>query len=428
MKALRTKAVQVTATMGVAAFALAGCAGSAGSAGSGGGGAGGGEGYAHDASDAEIAAAFEDIEPLTITYQPSAQSAEGPDSYRAQAFKKNLEEKSGGKITVDTTYAQGIAGYTELGDALVDGRVDIAYMLPIYQPDEYPVFQAWVTGTTLTGTSPLVDELAANAALGDLAWQDENLLAEFEDKGLVPLSPLNAAGAVMSLCSEPHTTAADWNGNQVRASSTAQSAQLEAVSASPVSLEYTEVFEALQRNTIDCTLTATLPAETAGVFEVANDVAYTTDVTFARGPGGVFAGSAWESWPLAVRQLVFDAMADEFVQSRRGDLAGNYAAAELVREHGGSFAEMDDETQALIRAASEGLVEEKVRDGLLPEGSVEAVPAAVDEWREVVTELGYEDEGTFADFDEWYPDDDSELLTPLGERYFEEVMLPHRPS
>lgn len=419
----------LTAVAGTAAavLALTACAGSAGSSG-GGGGAGGGAGYEYGASDEEILAAFEDVEPVTIKYQPSAQSAEGPDSYRAQAFKDNLETRSGGKITVDTTYAQGIAGYTDLPDALADGRVDIAYALPIYQPDEFPVFQAWVTGTTLTGTSPLVDELAANAALGELAWQDENLVAEFEDRGLTPLNLFNAAGAVMSLCSEEHTTAADWAGNQVRASSTAQSAQLEAVSASPVSLEYTEVFEALQRNTIDCTLTATLPAETAGVFEVANNVGYTTDVTFARGPGGVFAGSAWDSWPLAVRQLVFDSMADEFVQSRRGDLAGNYAAAELVREGGGSFAEMDRETQSLIRAASEGLVEEKVGDGLLPEGSVEAIPASVSEWRDIVTELGYEDEGSFADFDSWYPEDDSDYLTPLGERYFAEVMLPHRPS
>ena len=42
--------------------------------------------------------------------------------------------------------------------------------------------------------------------------------------------------------------------------------------------------------------------------------------------------------------------------------------------------------------------------------------------------MGYEDQGTFADYDEWYPMDDDEYLEPVGKTFFEEVMLPHRPS
>src|SRR5699024_6235783 len=158
------------ALAGAAAVAvmLSGCAGGAGGGSAAGGDSGAGDGYEYGASPEEIQAVFEDIDPLTIRYQPSAQSSQGIDAYRSEAFIENLETLSGGKITVDTTYGQGIAGYTELPDALVDGRVDIAYMLPIYQPDEFPVFHAWVTGTTLTGASPLVDELAANAAIGEL--------------------------------------------------------------------------------------------------------------------------------------------------------------------------------------------------------------------------------------------------------------------
>lgn len=414
---------------GVAATALAltGCAGSAG--GGGGGGEGGsGEGYAYGASDEEIQAAFADVEPITIQYQPSAQSGEGIDAYRAQAFVENLETLSDGKITVETTYAQGIAGYTELPDALVDGRVDVAYMLPIYQPDQFPVFQAWVTGTTLTGTSPLVDELAANAAIGELTWADENLISEFRDQGIEPLNVFNAAGAVLGMCAEEHVTAEDWNGNQVRASSVAQTAQLEALDASPVSLQYTETYEALQRGTVDCTLSTTLAADAAGFMEVAPNISYTTDVTFARGPGGVYAGSAWDSWPLAVQQLMFDSMKDEFIQSRRGDVEANYVGAQTVREQDGSFLEMEQELQDGLLEASEGLVDGEVAEGRLPEGATQGIPDAMNTWRDVVTELGYEDVGTFADYDEWYPRDDADYLDAIGERYFEEVMLPHRPS
>ena len=418
------------ALAGAAAVAvvLSGCAGGAGGGSSAGGDGGSGEGYEYGATPEEIQAVFEDIDPITIRYQPSAQSSQGIDAYRSEAFIENLESLSGGKITVDTTYGQGIAGYTELPDALVDGRVDIAYMLPIYQPDQFPVFHAWVTGTTLTGASPLVDELAANAAIGELTWNDDQLLDEFRDTGIEPLNVFNSAGAVVAMCGSEHVSAEDWDGNQVRASSQAQIAQLNALSASPVSLQYTETFEALQRGTVDCTLSTTLAAEAAGFLEVAPHIAYTTDVTFARGPGGVFAGSAWDSWPLAVQQLIFDSMQDEFIQSRRGDLDANAVAAEVVREQGGSFEEMDDDMQKELKEASQGLVEDDVADGLLPDGSAEAIPESVDKWRGIAEELEYEDAGTFADYDEWYPMDDLDYLVPFGERYFEEVMLPHRPS
>jgi TRAP-type C4-dicarboxylate transport system substrate-binding protein len=423
----RSRAAALVAGAAAAALAITGCAGSAGGGGTGAEG-GSGEGYEHGASEEEIKAAFADIDPITIKYQPSAQSAQGPEAYRAQAFIENLETLSDGKITVETTYAQGIAGYTELPDALVDGRVDVAYMLPIYQPDQFPVFQSWVTGTTLTGTSPLVDELAANAAIGELTWNDESLISEFRDQGIEPLNLFNAAGAVLALCSEEHVTADDWNGNQVRASSVAQTEQLNALDASPVSLQYTETFEALQRSTVDCTLSTTLAADAGGFIEVAPNISYTTDVTFARGPGGVYAGSAWNSWPLAVQQLVFDSMMDEFIQSRRGDLGGNYIAAQTVRDQGGTFTEMDQELQDRLKESSEGLVGAEVEEGRLPENSTQEIPAAVERWRGVAEELGYEDEGTFADYDEWYPENDEDFIDPFGERYFEDVMLPHRPS
>ncbi|WP_349826918.1 TRAP transporter substrate-binding protein DctP [Brevibacterium litoralis] len=425
----RTTAAFTTALTASLALALTACAGGAGGGGAtSGGGDGGGEGYAWDASDEEIKAAFADIDPVTITYQPSAQSAEGMDSYRALGFAEKVEELSDGKVTVDIVYAQAIAGYTELGDALVDGRVDLAYMLPIYQPDEYPVFQSYVTATTLTGSSPLVDELAANAAFGQLAWNDPNFIAEFEDQGLKPLNPFNAAGAIMALCKDPHTTAEDWQGNQVRVSGTAQTSQLEALGGTPVSLQYTETYEALQRGTVDCTFSATLPAFSGGFIEVAPNVGYTSDVTFARGPGGVYAGSAWETWPLAVQQLVFDAMEEEFYNSRRGDLDANYEAVQASAEHGGAFEEIDSDVQDALLEASEGLVQEEVDAGMLPETISEDVATAMETWRSHAADLGYEDAGSFADYDEWYPKDDLEYLKPYAERYFEEVMVPHRPG
>ncbi|SMY11147.1 C4-dicarboxylate ABC transporter substrate-binding protein [Brevibacterium jeotgali] len=417
-----------TVIAGTAALAvsLTGCAGAAGSGGTGGGGSG--DGYEYGASTEEIRAAFEDIDPITISYQPSAQSAEDITSYRSKAFIEDVEELSGGAVTVETTYGQGIAGYTDLADALVDGRVDVAYMLPVYQPDQFPVFAGFVAASTLTGTSPLVDELAANAALGEMAWGSEDLLNEYRDQGLHPLNPFNAAGAIMGLCSDEVSTLDEWSGKQVRISSGAQITQLEGLGGSPTSLEYTETYEALQRGTVDCTLSATLPATTSGFLEVAPNVSYTDEVTFARGPGATVAGSAFESYPLAVKQLLFDAMLRNFNTSRRADLEGNSQAAQQVREFDGSFQAMAEDAEDSLKEASQGVVQAEVEKGSLPESAEQDVADLMERWSGVAEELGYaDDEGEFEDYDEWYTSG-QDYLMPYSQRYFDEVMLPHRPS
>ena len=76
-----TRAATATAGLGVLALALSACAGSAGTAGSG-GGAEAGEGFAYDAPQEDVDAAIADLDPVTITFQPSAAS---PDSVMAPA-------------------------------------------------------------------------------------------------------------------------------------------------------------------------------------------------------------------------------------------------------------------------------------------------------------------------------------------------------
>src|SRR5690606_36283880 len=121
----------------------------------------------------------------------------------AQAFKESIESRSKGQIEVEIVYGQAIAGYTELPDALVDGRVDIAHLVPSYLPAEFPAFNDLMTVSQLAPTSPLVGEMATSAMLNDLAWSNEAVLREFEDAGLTPLTPLTPqanSGEYFFLC------------------------------------------------------------------------------------------------------------------------------------------------------------------------------------------------------------------------------------
>src|SRR5699024_1311496 len=99
------------ALVSTAALVLSGCAGAAGGAGS---DSGGGDGFAHGAAQEEVDAVLADLEPVTLKYQPAASSPNSIMAPATHAYKAYIEERSGGKITLDVIWGQAVAGYDEI--------------------------------------------------------------------------------------------------------------------------------------------------------------------------------------------------------------------------------------------------------------------------------------------------------------------------
>src|SRR5690606_7906662 len=117
---------------------LAGCS-SGGNAGDGPAGEGPlHEGLPWGSSAEEFAAAVADMDKVTLTIQSSAPSASSTRAWSTIQFKNRVEEYSGGKIEVEVVYANAIATLIDNDDAVVDGRLDIATIVPLYEPSKYP--------------------------------------------------------------------------------------------------------------------------------------------------------------------------------------------------------------------------------------------------------------------------------------------------
>src|SRR5699024_893374 len=157
--------------------------------------------------------------------------------------------------------------------------------------------------------SPYQGELVANAVGNELGWNNESVLETYEELGLTPLTPFAASGGYYSVCNSVVDSEDDWDGLQVRIASTAQAAQVKHLGATPVSMEYAETFEALQRGTVDCTLGQLVPSAESGIFEVAPNLGFTTESSFSRSPGAYLAGSSFTDMPLAYQQIIFDSNA-----------------------------------------------------------------------------------------------------------------------
>src|SRR5699024_6112261 len=149
---------------------------------------------------------------------------------------------------------QSIATYDEIHDALADGRVDMAFTLPSYDPAQFPAFNALNNMLGGDPSSPMVGEILANIVAADVAWGTPQILEEYEAIGVTPLVPVMASGNYYSICTDPVPDLEDWQGLQVRVGSPAANDMVEHVGGTPVSIAGVEAYEALQRGTIDCTL------------------------------------------------------------------------------------------------------------------------------------------------------------------------------
>lgn len=81
------------------------------------------------------------------------------------------------------------------------------------------------------------------------------------------------SGELIALCHEKFLkTPADWKGVKVRAAGRWQSAQVSAAGGSPLALDPSEIYLALQNGTADCTLSATVLAPSLKLEQVAPKV------------------------------------------------------------------------------------------------------------------------------------------------------------
>ncbi|HLR44387.1 MAG TPA: C4-dicarboxylate ABC transporter substrate-binding protein [Brevibacterium sp.] len=425
MRSVRTNrlsiAVAIAATTGLL---VSGCAGSAGT-----GDGGGGEGFDYGASQEDVDAAIADLDPVEITYQAGAQSPESVSAMNGHHFKEYVEERSGGKITVDIVWGQAIAGYAEIDDALADGRVDVSYALPIYNPTEHPEFNALATATAGMPNSPVLGEMVGNAAVVDMAWNSEELLATYEEQGLTPLTPMISTGSYLSVCGEEGTSLDDYDGRQIRVASVAHEQQVSELGGSPVSMEYVEVFEALQRGTVDCTFAQLLPSEESGLLEVATHVAYTSEENSlsGRSAGANLGGVGYQNLPLAYQQIIFDSQAGGFAASNEVIAEGNARAIEQLTNAGGEVGPMEEDADEKIGETNDALLDEVEESGLIGTDVRSRTAESVEKWQQVAEELDYTEEGGFEDMHEWFDADDYDF-EPFAERVFEEVVIPHRPN
>ncbi|GAA4283796.1 hypothetical protein GCM10022261_13270 [Brevibacterium daeguense] len=418
----------VAAAIGLALVA-SGCAGSAGQA----SGGGQGESFDHGASLEETQAAFADVEPITLTFQTGASAPDGPLGQTYQNFADQVKEWSGDKVTIELNWSGSIAALTEVDDALADGRLDLGQLSFTYQPQEFPVNNSMNDASVAGAVTPLSGEIAQTLGMLQATTETPAVYEEYAEKGITPLLPIANFGTTGMACSEPVSSVADFEGLQILSNSTIQSEQVKALGGNATSVEYTELYEAFQRGIVDCALAVPPVYQGMGLPEVAPYFYYPEDTNFQSGPTAILAGSSWESLPLPVRQLIYDKIYEWLRDSNHAAFRYLDQSSKGVAQAGGEIGVFDRSVSEALRTVNEDILAEQTASDLYDAADfTERYTAAVQQWQEEAVASGFTDDGSFADFGDWYQGDLSSASADyLAEFYaagFEDAAGSRRPE
>ena len=423
---MRTGERAVGATIAlVAAVALAGCAETS----AGGSGGSGGDGVKFGAGKPDYQAAFENVEPIKLTTQSPAPKG-AVTGKNVENYLNAVTDWSGGKITFDVAYANAVAPPTEIDDALVDGRLDLGQVLPIYEPSDYPANAALVEATFVSDQSPVAGTLQSNAWPNEVAFKTPEIQREYEDQGIKLMVPQYNSGANVLFCREPRRDLAALRGMAAASGGRAQSAEIEALGGTAASVAYPELFESLQRGVVDCTVSSLTVGVLGGFVETAPNITIDPAAGFAMAPGAMaISQSTWDSLPLVARQLMWDRL-DVFMASNIRDKIWPNAvdAVRQAKAAGGSVGSFDPDAQdAMQKANSElldGLGDKAIGDR---DAFVRDIKSAAERWLDAVGEVDISADVSYDQFDSWYTGGKVDVDAYVA-RVYEEIFLPQRPS
>ncbi|GAA1679766.1 hypothetical protein [Microbacterium lacus] len=409
MELQRSKAITPLLALSMAiatSLALAGCDGGGASAGA------GSSGEATDvpigASAEEYAAALEGVEPTNLVFQIGS----GPESRTSQPYKtfaKNVEEYSGGAVTIELVWSNAIVpNVAEIDRALMDGRVDIGVVYAALNAEQYPVNNAIINTTVLRDPRILAGTLGSAGAYEETTLGTPEALAEVHANGLTPLYMLQPESPTVMFCSEPLTSLADLQGKQIRAATPGMAAQLEGLGAVPVSMAYNEVYEALQRGILDCGMGIHALGTVVGLFEVAPYVMHTVPgAAFVSTPTPYYAGIRFSEMDPVAQQLVQEMFVRAMGESKEIQVAEIVEdGLPIVEANGGQFLTFEKDVTDRLAEVNEQLLED-VRNSSAFDGNdfIDRLTVNTDKWVAMVEDLGYLDAGDVDQVGEWYSTD-----------------------
>lgn len=217
-------------------------------------------------------------------------------------WMERVEELTEGKVTFEYFPAEALAKSKDLLDAGKNRIADIVYVAPLYISDRLPLSSV----VAMPG-------VPGNATQKSAAYQQlmDDMLAEveFSREGIVPLIAVTVAGYEFNLSGPKLQSADDLNGKKMRSSGGLQEKTVEALGGTAVQIAGPEVYAALQRGTVDGSITPLASVQPYAFDEVLESITTNADlgtfpITYA------INANVWAGLPDDVKEAMRTASAE----------------------------------------------------------------------------------------------------------------------
>lgn len=231
-----------------------------------------------------------------------------------EAWAAELAEASNGAIEVQIFPAMQLGGKPpQLADQVRQGIADIAWSLPVYTPDRFPVAE--------TMSNPFMVTNAEKSSVALHTLMDE--FGQNEYRGIKPLAFHTHDGGKLHTRDGAVTKASDLKGLKLRAPNQATGEMLTAMGAEVVFFPVTEMVVGLSSGVIDG---CCLPYEVVPAFKLQELTSYSSEP--AAGARGLYANT----FSFIMNQAKYEGLSDDL-----RDVIDAHSGIDLSRRIGAQF-------------------------------------------------------------------------------------------
>jgi len=303
-------------------------------------------------------------------------------------WMKRVEELTDGQVEFETFTGGELVAVPDEADAVLDGTVDVALVLPIYEPDQYPM--AEVTMLPLSHSDTLIASNAWKKLLeSDEVLADGKTYAEmqFADFKVFPISTTMEYS--ISTTGKEFNAASDIKGTSLRTPSRIHEVYAGKTGINSVTMPAVEMYDALSRGTFDGSFYSIADWSGYGFQDLFR---YTvTGINFGHFNGFIgMSKEKWETLPESVQEAMIQANDEIFTPGAQEWIDRAEIAIAENETKGGKFVEFSTLSQDVQDHLSTGVEDTWSNYAELLESNGLPGNKLVVLWRDILIEEGGE--------------------------------------
>jgi len=305
--------------------------------------------------------AAESFKPITLKYAAPVvqQSWYGQQN---QWWANEVEKRTGGRVKIQIFWMESLVKWKDMLQGIQSGIADIGWFSSTYNPSNVPLF--------LMLDNPLNCHpgryVAAIMACNDTMDNQPDLKAELEREKIIMVANHNSGMAQIGLKKCPNSLK-DLRGKSIRSYGGGQIKTYENLGMNPTFLSYSDIYEAIDRGTVDISNIAVTLSDAFKHYEVMKCV-YMTNGGVAIATGLFMNRDVFKKLPKDIQDILLSLRTEYGIRYGKGVEDGETTVRRAWEtKHGVTFKELSPEDQKIFVEASnqatEYLLKKQEADG-----------------------------------------------------------------